>query len=277
MVFRGFSFLLVGALVACLLPASARAAEPAMPLAPVTAKPVAIVFDTNENPPFIYGVGSAIDPHKPGFIIELLHAAADHAGIAISLNRAPWARGLDMLQQADADGIFMSSYTQERLHYGVYPMKDGQPDATRKLTDLSYWLFVRKDSGVTWDGKTISGLHMPVGAVTSYAVVPMLKSLGIPVEEDPIPLRILHKLQAGEIDAYAEFEPHVDELLHAYPKVFPSIVKLEPAIRTTPYYLMFSKSFYAERPDDAEHLWDAIAWVNAQPEFRAMVREKYAD
>jgi polar amino acid transport system substrate-binding protein len=269
MMFRRFVFLVIGVAAACLPSQSARSEGPA--------KPVSLIFDTNENPPFIYGVGGTIDPDKPGFIIELLRAAADHAGVAISLTRAPWVRGLDMLQAGDVDGIFMSSYTEDRLRYGVYPMKDGQPDMARKLTDLSYWLFVRKGSGVTWDGKTLAGLTRPVGAITGYAVVSTLRSLGIAVQEDPIALRLLHKLEAGQIDGYAEFQPHIDDMVRSYPQVFPSIVKLEPAIRTTPYYLMFSKSFYAARPDDAEHLWDAIAWVNTQPDFRAMVREKYGD
>ncbi|WP_189052373.1 substrate-binding periplasmic protein [Aliidongia dinghuensis] len=240
-------------------------------------KPIAIVYDTNENPPFTYGVGTDIDPHKPGFIVELVRAAAEHCGVAITLTRVPWARGLELVKAGDADGIFMSSYTEERLSYGVYPMKDGRPDVARKLTDMSYWFYVRKNSGVTWDGKTLAGLHAPIGATTGYAVVPLLEKLGFSVETDPNHLRNLHKLEGGEIDAYAELQAHVDGLIRAYPEMFRSIVKLEPAIRTTPYYLMFSKTFYAARQTDAEKFWDAIGWVNDQAAFQAMVREKYTE
>jgi polar amino acid transport system substrate-binding protein len=247
----------------------ARAGEPVAP--------IAIVYDTNENPPFTYGVGTDTDPKKPGLVVELLQQASAHAGIPITLSRVPWARGLVMVEGAQADGIFMSSYTEDRLRYGVYPMKDGKPDTARKLVDLSYWLYVRKDSGVAWDGKTITGLHAPVGATTGYAVVPLLKQMGVPVEEDPIHLRNLHKLESGELDAYAELQAHVDGLIQAYPRMFQSIVKLTPSIRTTAYYLMFSKALYAARPEDAEHLWDAIAWVNAQPAYQDMVREKYTE
>lgn len=261
--------LLAGLILSCLGVSSAGAVE-----AP---KPIALVYDTNENPPFTYGVGTDIDPKKPGFVIELIKAAANHAGIPVTFNRVPWARGLAMVEAGEADGAFMSSYTEERLRYGVYPMRDGQPDAARRLTDLSYWLYTRQNSGVVWDGKTITNLHTPIAATTGYAVVPILEKMGLTVETDPIHMRNLHKLESGDVDAYAELQAHIDGLIKAYPKQFQSIVKLEPAIRTTPYYLMVSKIFYAARGPDAERLWDAIAWVNADADFVDMVHEKYTE
>ncbi len=262
-------FPLAVAILACLGTPTARAAE--------LHKPIALVFGTDENPPFTYGVSTDIDSKKPGIVIDLSKAAAAHAGIPLSFNRVPWARGLEMLEAGDADGIFMSSYTEERLRYGVYPMKDGKPDALRKLTDLSYWFYTRAGSGVTWDGKTLDDLHTPVAATTGYAVVPILEKMGLSVETDPIHMRNLHKLESGDVDAYAELEAHIDGLIRAYPRQFRSIVKLEPAIRTTPYYLMVSKIFYAARGPDAERLWDAIGWVNSQPEFVDMVHERYTE
>lgn len=269
MALRRLVLLAVGMIVTGIAVSMAEAAT--------TPQPISLVYDTNENPPFTYGVGTDTDPKKPGLVIDLLRSAAVHAGIEISFSRVPWARGLQMLEAGEADGTFMSSYTEERLRYGVYPMKDGAPDTSRKLVDLSYWFYVRKDSGVRWDGKILSNLHAPIGATTGFAVVPILHKMGMEIEEDPIHLRNLHKLESGEIDAYAELQAHVDGLIHAYPRQFQSIVKLEPPIRTTPYYLMFAKTFYAARSAEAERLWDAIAWANAQPEFQDMVREKYTE
>ena len=258
----------VAAVLACLVPALAAADAP---------KPISLVFDTNENPPFTFGVGTEIRSPLPGQVIDLLRAAAAHAAIPIEVTRVPWARGLEMLKAAEADGIFMSSYTEDRLAYGVYPMKDGKPDVGRKLVDLSYWLYVRQDSGVDWDGKTLSNLHAPIGATTGFAIIPMLRDLGATVEEDPIHLRNLYKLMRGEIDGYAELQAHVERALRDHQKAFQSIVKLPVPLRTTPYYLMFSKAFYAATPDRAERLWDAIAWVNAQPEFQDKLRTEYTD
>jgi polar amino acid transport system substrate-binding protein len=182
-----------------------------------------------------------------------------------------------MLEAGEADGTFMSSYREERLRYGVYPMKDGKPDESRKLVDLSYWLYVREGSEIGWDGRTISNLHRPIGATTGYAVVGILEEMGLAVEVDPSHLRNLRKLVGRQIDAYAELEAHVDALLDADARAFPTVAKLPRPLSTTPYYLMFSKTFYAAHPDLAERFWDAIAWTNASVEFKALAREKYAE
>lgn len=265
---RRFIGILAAAVLVCLAGPLAAADAP---------KPISLIFDTNENPPFTYGVGTEIRSPLPGLVIELLRAASAHAAVPIELTRVPWARGLELIQAAEADGIFMSSYTQDRLAYGVYPMKDGKPDVGRKLVDLSYWLYVRQDSGVDWDGKAIINLQAPIGATTGFAIIPMLRSMGVTVVEDPVHLRNLYKLIRGEIDGYAELQAHVERALRDHPKVFDTIVKLPTPLRTTPYYLMFSKPFYAASPDRAERLWDAIAWVNAQPEFRDRIRTEYTD
>jgi polar amino acid transport system substrate-binding protein len=261
-----------------LVPLSAglrRAAQAAV--AAAVAAPVRIVFDVNENPPLFYGVGTRIDPEKPGVTIELLRMAAERSGIAIDLSRVPWQRGLYLIETGQADAIFASSFVEERLRYGVYPMKDGRPDADRKLFDQSYRLFIRAGSGVSWDGKTLANLHAPVGATTGYAAAAMLRSMGIPVAEEPSHIGNLRKLAAGRIDAYAELDTHVRPLLGANSE-FPGIGELSPPLRSKPYYLMFSKIFYTESPQVAEAFWDAIAAVNGSEAFQDLLHaSKYED
>ena len=174
-----------------------------------------ILFDVLENPPLICGNGTAIDPLKPGLTIELLRMASEQANIPIDLTRTPWERGLYLIQTGQADAIFASSYVKERPRYGVYPMKDGHPDTSRKLFDQSYRLYVRAGSGVGWDGKTLTNLHAPVGATPGYAVVPVLRAMGVKVEEEPSHIANLSKLAAGRLDAYAELDTHVRPLLRA--------------------------------------------------------------
>jgi polar amino acid transport system substrate-binding protein len=241
------------------------------------ADPVRILFDVFENPPLIMGNGTVIDPVKPGLTIELLRMASETAHIPITLSRTPWERGLYLIQAGQADAIFASSYVEERTRYGVYPMKDGHPDPSRKLFDQSYCLYVRSGSGVRWDGKSLTGLHAPVGATPGYAVVPVLRAMGVEVSEEPSHLANLRKLVAGRIDAYAELDTHVRPLLRSDKKDFGDIVELSPPILTKPYYLMFSKIFYAKAPDVAEHIWDAIAQVNASPAYHVLQHDKYGD
>lgn len=251
-------------------PASAEPSEEAGPLH--------ILYDVQANPPLICGTGSAIDPVRPGLTIEMLRMAAKRADIPIQFTRTPWERGLYLIEAGEGDAIFASSYVEARTRYGVYPMRDGHPDPRRKLFDQSYRLYVRAGSGVSWDGKILSNLHAPVGATTGYAVVPVLRAMGVAVEEEPSHIANLRKLAAGRLDAYAELDTHIPPLLRSNEAEFHGIVALSPPVLTKPYYLMFSKTFYGKMPEIAGRFWDAIAAVNASAAYQALlVSAKYQD
>lgn len=240
-------------------------------------EPVRILYDVFENAPLINGNGTAIDPVKPGLAIELLQMASDRAGIPITLSRTPWRRGLYLIESGQADAIFASSYVEERLRYGVYPMKDGRPNTGRKLFDQSYCLYVRTGSGIGWDGKALTNLQAPVGATTGYAVVPVLRAMGVAVAEEPSHLANLRKLAAGRIDAYAELDTHIRPLLRQNQLEFGGITELSPPVLTRPYYLMFAKIAYGRAPDVAERIWDAIALVRESAAYQDLLHSKYAD
>jgi polar amino acid transport system substrate-binding protein len=240
------------------------------------AEPVRIVYDVHDNPPLICGSGSAIDPIKPGLTIEMLRMAGERAHVAIDLSRTPWERGLYLIETGQADAIFASSYVEDRLRYGVYPMKDGQPDTRRKLFNQSYRLYIRAGSGVGWDGKALTNLHAPVGATPGYAVIPVLRAMGVAVEEETSHIANLRKLIAGHLDAYAELDTHIRPLLRSNPE-FAGITELSPPVLTKPYYLMFSKVSYAKSPEVAERIWDAIAEVNDSTAYQELLHTKYAD
>jgi polar amino acid transport system substrate-binding protein len=254
------------------LPAVVSRRPPAL-----AAPPVRIVFDVFENPPLIDGNGTVIDPVKPGLTIELLRMASERANIPIALSRTPWERGLYLIQTDQADAIFAASYVEDRLRYGVYPMQDGHPDTRRKLFDQSYRLYVRTGSRIVWDGKMLTNLHAPVGATPGYAVVPVLRAMGVAVDEEPSHIANLRKLVAGRIDAYAELDTHVRPLLRGDKAAFGGITELSPPILTKPYYLMFGKTSYARTPDLAERIWDAIALVNDSAAYQTLLHGKYAD
>ena len=261
----------IGAVALALLPAL-----PSRRVLAAAVQPVRIRFDVFENPPLINGNGTEIDPVRPGLTIEMLRMAGERANVAIELSRTPWQRGLYLIETGQADAIFASSFVQARLRYGVYPLNDGRPDTRRKLFDQAYRLYVRAGSGVGWDGRTLTNLHAPVGATTGYAVVPVLRAMGVEVVEEPNHIANLRKLAARRIDAYAEFDTHVRPLLRSDPAAFGAIVELSPPVLTKPYYLMFSKIFYARAPQVAERVWDAIALVNKSAPYQNLLHGKYA-
>ena len=237
----------------------------------VAAEPVRIVFDVFANPPLICGDGAAIDPTTPGLTIEMLRMASKRANVPIELSRTPWRRGLYLIETGQADAIFASSFVEERQRYGVYPLKDGRPDTRRKLFDQSYSLFIRGESEVGWDGETLVNLRAPVGATPGYAVVPVLRAMGVVVEEEPSHIANLRKLVAGRLDAYAELETQIRPMLRSNKAEFGGIFELSPPVLTKPYYLMFSKIFYSNTPEIAERIWDAIGAVAESAAYQDLV------
>lgn len=237
----------------------------------VAAEPLRIVFDVFANPPLICGNGTAIDPILPGLTIELLRMASERTNIPIELSRTPWQRGLYLVETGQADAIFAASFVEERQRYGVYPLKDGRPDSRRKLFDQSYSLFIRGESEVGWDGEALINVRAPVGATPGYAVIPVLRAMGVVVEEEPNHTANLRKLVAGRLDAYAELETQIRPILRSNQTEFNGIFELSPPVLTKPYYLMFSKIFYAKTPDVAERVWDAIAAVNATAAYQNLL------
>jgi polar amino acid transport system substrate-binding protein len=237
----------------------------------LAAEPVHIVYDVFANPPLICGNGTAIDETMPGLTIEMLHMASEQANVPIELSRTPWQRGLYLIETGEADAIFASSFVEARQRYGVYPFKDGRPDTRRKLFDQSYTLFIRGESEVGWDGETLVNVRAPVGATPGYAVVPVLRALDVPVEEEPSHIANLRKLAAGRLDAYAELESQIRPILQSNTAEFGGIYELSPPVLTKPYYLMFSKMFYSRTPEIAERIWDAIGAVSESPAWQDLL------
>jgi polar amino acid transport system substrate-binding protein len=252
---------LIGAALSWIAPAAA-------------AEPVRIVFDIFANPPLICGDSAAIDPTTPGLTIQMLRMASERANVPIELTRTPWKRGLYLIETGQADAIFASSFVEERQRYGVYPFKDGRPDPRRRLFDQSYSLFIRGESEVGWDGKSLINVRAPVGATPGYAVIPVLRAMDVVVDEEPSHLANLRKLAAGRLDAYAELETQIRPMLRSNKAEFGGIFELSPPVLTKPYYLMFSKIFCSKTPEIAERIWDAIAAVNESVAYQDLLASK---
>lgn len=237
---------------------------------------VRLVYEPRPNPPRMLGEGTSIDWEKPGLTLELLHLVGARVGIEFVYERVPWKRALFLIETNEADGVFHTSFVPERMNILAYPMKAGRPDVERAIFMQNYVLYKRSGASIAWDGTTLTGVDMPVGATSSYAVVGDLKQLGVPVEEANTLEQSLDKLLNGRVAAYAGLETMTDAVLAAYPAKYGGLVKMAPPLVTKPYHLTFSRGFYTEHRDLAERIWDAIAAVNASAEFAAIVR-RYAD
>jgi polar amino acid transport system substrate-binding protein len=235
---------------------------------------VRLSFETKANPPRYLGEGTTIDKDKPGLTIEMLRTIEPGLGVRFELQRAPWARSLFLLETNQVDGVFHMSYLAERTRFAAYPMKDGSPDPARSIFTQSYYLYARKGTRVIWDGERLSAAGS-IGTTRGYSVVRRLEALGARVEQENDLPGSMRKVLAGRLDAYAELENMATDVLARHPAEMRDIVRLTPALRSEPYYLVLSRGFQARDPALAERIWTAIGDFTRSPQFREL-EKRYA-
>ena len=235
---------------------------------------VRLSFETKANPPRYLGEGTAIDSVRPGLTLELLHLVEQRAGVRFEFQRVPWARSLYLLETNQVDGVFHMSFVPERTRFAAYPMKDGNPDPARSIFVQSYYLYARKGARISWDGERLAS-EGPIGTTRGYSVARRLEKLGANVQQENDLPGSLRKVVAGRLEAYAELENMADSMIAGHPAELRDLVKLQPAVRTEPYYLVLSKGFEARDPALAERIWNALGEAIRSPEFRAL-EKRYA-
>ena len=232
------------------------------------------VYEVKPNPPFYLGQGLSIDWEKPGITLEVLKLLENKLNVTLHFKRMPWARGLESVRSNQVDGIFHASFKKDRLLIGCYPMKAGQPDVSREIMNQSYFFYKRKDSPLQWDGDNLTHLNGAVGAVLEYAIVGDLQKMGIPIEETTSQLKNLRKLSAGRIAAFAGIETMTDTQIRLHPEEFKDIIKVYPALKQKPYYLMLSHKFVKDQPKLSEAIWNTIKEIRQTGQYNR-IAQKY--
>jgi polar amino acid transport system substrate-binding protein len=247
------------------------------PALPQSRTKIILVCNTSANKPYLLGDGARLLPQKPGLSVELLRMVGRELNLEVSFQRVPWARGLFLIETNQADGIFHSSFVEERTRFGAYPMKHGKVDASRRMMTQSYVLYKRKDSPLEWTGTQIRKLAGGrVAASRGFAVIKTLRKMGVTVEEGVTPAENLRKLVHRRVAAYAGMPNLVDPVIAQSPDTYADIVRLEPPIQHKPYYLMLSKAFAERNPDLAAAIWNKIGEIRESAAFHAL-QKRYSD
>lgn len=236
---------------------------------------VRILIDTIKNPPHVMNEGVTINWELPGISLELLRMVANKLGLEFEYYRTVWNRGLYMIEHGDGDAIFPSSYREERAKYALYPMQDNTPDPSKAIRTYAYWLYVRKDSNVTWDGQRIEHLNNPVATGKGNAIIADLKKMGYAVNDSsPENATMLEMLLAHRVDAVASFGDRVEREIAKHPERYSNIRRMDIPLRQKNGYLMFSKHFTKKHAETMEQIWEMIRTIKASPEFEK-IRQKY--
>ncbi|WP_339752276.1 transporter substrate-binding domain-containing protein [uncultured Marinobacter sp.] len=202
---------------------------------------------------------------KPGSAVELVKLLELRVpGLQIKFSRFPWKRCLAMLQAGRVDAIFNASYNSERTLIGDYPRKDGLIDPDRRLTTISYHLYALPETVLEWNGEAFKNPDLEIGAPLGYSIVADLEDLGVSVVKVRSSMQNLQLLIAKRVDAVALQSVTADFLLNNHPEKLTGIVRIDPPLKTKPYYLMLSRQFKAANPDLSEQIWDAVAQLRKE-------------
>jgi len=237
--------------------------------------PLRIVYEETPNPPRHLGTGALV-PEPPGITVDILRLVAQRLDLDLQLLRAPWERGLFLIETGQADGLFHTSFKPERMAIGVFPMADGVADESRAIFFQNYSFYVRNGSDITWDGAALGNLARPVGATAGYSIITDLEAMGLNVETERSSLINFRKLESNRIDAYAELQTMADAFLAVNGGPVERVIRLEPPIVEKAYYLMLSHPFHEAHPEIAEAIWDEIASINGSSDHDA-IAARYRD
>ena len=196
------------------------------------------------------------DQQQQGVSFLVMRRLEVLAGVRFELVGRSWKRCLAELQANRWDGAFAVSFKPSRMAFGVFPMKGGEPDPALRLRTDGYSLFRLRGSPVSWDGRQFSNLQGMIGAQSGYSIVDQLKQAGVGVDDSSRNMEsILRKLLAGRLDGAALLTGDGMLTIAARSEFDGTIERVEPPLVTKPYYLIFSKALYANRPELVQRLW----------------------
>lgn len=217
-----------------------------------------LCFPDNDAPPWQIGNGEYLF-NPPGLSLDVISKAANDLKINLIYTRVPTNRVFAMLKRDEADGVFIFSYLPERLQDGVYPLKNGELDHSRRVATMDYHFYKSKSSTLTWDGQQLKNLKTDIGVNRGYAVIDILKKMQIGYEESKGSEILVKKVSSGRIDALVAQSVTVDLFISKLK--ITNLIKLTPPVISKDYFLVFGKNFYQHNKDLCEKFWSQIGKV----------------
>lgn len=210
-----------------------------------------------ESYPFQIGNGSQVS-ELPGLSLDIINTALTPLDVDIDYVRVPGRRVLQYIKSGRVDGGFIFSYNKERAQYAVYPMKDGQPDSSKRIATLGYYFYKLKDQAFDWDGSSLSTIKDKiVGAHSGYSITTKLKESNINVYEVKNTEQLFNMLRTRHIDIIAIQEAMAQQYLKDK-RWRNAIERVEPAITAKDYFLIFSNQFMQSHPNLVTHVWESV-------------------
>lgn len=196
-------------------------------------------------------------PQVDAFLMALL---ARKLGLSIQVEVLPSRRCPVDVEAGRFDGALGLSATEERMRWGAYPMRGGQPDEALRYTRQGYFFYTRQGAPWTWDGQRLGGDRPArIGMIQGYSGVALLRDKGFEVQETSANTeQLLRMLQAGRFDAVALPQPEADAVLARVPALREALERREPAVLERTYFLVLRRPLAQAHPAWAQQLWQTL-------------------
>lgn len=228
--------------------------------------------ENKQDFPTVMGNSEKVLDENPGMAVEAVRILEKKLSLKINIRRLPWKRCLNELEQGRVQGLFTISFKEKRKKLGMYPEKNGKVDPSRRFTSASYALYKLKGSDVNFDGTDFINITGRVGAPSGFSIVDDLKKRGLAVNESPSTEHDFKKMISGRLQAVAALEMNGDYYLLADKEFNKKIEKVTPLIVMKPYYFIVSNQFYKEKPQLAEKIFETIAEIREDPNFKKKLK-----
>lgn len=233
--------------------------------AQVAAAPLNFCFEDIPQAPWTMPDGSGLN-------IELLKRVAKLTGEQFNYVARPWRRCEEETRNGIMDAMIGPSDNPRRRSYSLPPRRpDGSQDPERAMYRDHVDLYLRADSGASWDGKTMFNPRKMVVAQRGYYIVEMLQGRGQTVidtaksAEDGLRL-----LAAGSADIAVLMGRDAENLLREDPRYHGKVVLAKHPFASFDFHLMVGRKSFDKEPRRFEAIWNAIAKVRATAEYQRL-------
>lgn len=211
-------------------------------------------------------------PDGSGLNIELLKRVARITGDQFNYIARPWKRCEEETRAGLMDAMIGPSDNPRRRAFSVPPRRaDGTQDPERAMYHDHVDLYLRADSGASWDGKHLVNPRKMVVAQRGYYIVEMLQARGQTVidtaksAEDGLKL-----LAAGGADVAVLMGRDAENLLREDPRFQGRVLMARRPFSSFDFHLMVGRKAYEREPARFEAIWNAIAKVRATAEYQRL-------
>ncbi|MBC7714520.1 MAG: transporter substrate-binding domain-containing protein [Rhizobacter sp.] len=207
---------------------------------------------------------------EKGLAITQLKIVEKSLPIHIKFIRLPWKRCQIQARVGQVNGIIAASYTKERTEWGTYPMdNNNKVDREYRTHTDSFFVYARKESGITWNGNNFQNLgENQVGVQLGYSVGNDLVDQGHKILSSfKTPYDLFKALDSGMVKV-AVLQNHASaKSLKEHPELGLKIERQEAPFKVADQYVVFNTTFFKNNSTLCINIWKALALSRKNPDY----------